>query len=46
VPDPIPFTDYRGRETPRPGPFNVELEQGFLGALLMDTASSTPCPDI
>jgi DnaB-like helicase N terminal domain len=36
VPDPIPFTDYRGRETPRPGPFNVELEQSFLGALLMD----------
>jgi replicative DNA helicase len=36
VADPIPFADYRARETPRPGPFNVEIEQGFLGALLSD----------
>ena len=37
--DPIPFADYRARETtPRPGPFNVELEQGFLGALLSDNS--------
>jgi replicative DNA helicase len=36
VADPILFADYRAREAARPGPFNVELEQGFLGALLMD----------
>jgi replicative DNA helicase len=36
VADPILFADYRAREATRPGPFNVELEQGFLGALLMD----------
>jgi replicative DNA helicase len=36
VADPIPFADYRARETTRPGPSNFELEQGFLGALLSD----------
>ena len=34
--DPILFADYRPRETPRAGPSNLALEQGFLGALLMD----------
>jgi replicative DNA helicase len=36
VADPIPFADYRAKETTRPGPSNFELEQGFLGALLSD----------
>jgi replicative DNA helicase len=36
VADPIPFADYRARETIRPGPSNFELEQGFLGALVSD----------
>jgi replicative DNA helicase len=36
VADPIAFAGYRARETPRPGPSNLELEQGFLGALLID----------
>jgi replicative DNA helicase len=36
VPDPISFADYRARESSRPGPFNSELEQGFLGTLLIE----------
>jgi replicative DNA helicase len=36
VADPIPFADYRARESSRPSPFNSELEQGFLGTLLIE----------
>jgi replicative DNA helicase len=36
VADPIPFAGYRARENPGPGPCNPELEQSFLGALLID----------
>jgi replicative DNA helicase len=34
--DLIPFAGHRARETSRPGLCNPELEQGFLGALLID----------
>lgn len=37
--DPILFADYRAKEeSARSGPSNIELEQGFLGALLMDNS--------
>ncbi len=34
--DPVKLAGFRAREVSRPGPHNVELEQGFLGALLID----------